>query len=207
VEALAKILRHFIVRDTVYIAGGGMLVTTILYVFGHLDERTLSQVPGAFYFLAVAVCHPIGFAVADAASTLCPRLIPAHALWRPRRLTQCFFERLTRSPWHDVKVDTDKVKNEAEMEALKDFGPYHRLVMLRHVGIVNGLSAALSSLVLGFGLYWRGVAAYDVTLVLLAAIVGFCLLIAGGVKAAQQADYLRRQSLATSKPVSDVVSE
>jgi hypothetical protein len=59
---LPRNVREFIVRDLIYIAGGGLVIVSFLYRFDRLPDQ---DTPLAFYLLGAGAAYVVGSALQD----------------------------------------------------------------------------------------------------------------------------------------------
>ena len=87
---LPKSIREFLIRDLIYIVGGGCVLISFLYRFDKLpDERT----PIAFYLLGVGIAYVIGSTVQDLFSIAC--LVTTGPVVKPGKFIRFIYHRFT----------------------------------------------------------------------------------------------------------------
>lgn len=95
---LPRNVREFVVRDIIYIIGGGSVLTSFLYCFGRLPNEST---PVAFYFLGAGIAYVIGCAIQDLFSIV--RLVTTGPVEKPGRFIRCVYRRFTGEEWLDLK--------------------------------------------------------------------------------------------------------
>jgi hypothetical protein len=112
-DALANLVKHFIVRDVIYAIGGGVLILSLTYAFGDLrGELTyLKDAPTVVSLLLAGVAWAVGYAMSDGMGGIIPACWPK--AWQPRlwpfvktdyighvrRLPKRLFESFAQEEW------------------------------------------------------------------------------------------------------------
>ncbi len=102
---LPRNVREFVVRDLIYIAGGGMVLTSFLYRFDRLPDK---DIPFAFYLLGAGIAYVIGNALQDIFGIT--RLVTTADVRRLGCLGKWFYRRFNITRWTDIqKFDPTEV--------------------------------------------------------------------------------------------------
>lgn len=103
---LPKNVREFIVRDLIYIVGGGIVLTSFLYRFDRLPNR---ETPLAFYLLGAGMSYVVGSTIQDMFSIF--RLVTTAHVDKMRQPFKWFYKLLTKEVWNDIEdFDPSKVR-------------------------------------------------------------------------------------------------
>jgi len=95
---LPKNIRQFIVRDLVFLTGGGSVLTSFLYCFDRLPRK---ETPVAFYLLGAGVAYVIGCALQDLFSIA--RIVTTGPVPRPGKFLQFIYRSFTGEEWTDLE--------------------------------------------------------------------------------------------------------
>ena len=105
---LPRNVREFIVRDLIYVVGGGMVLTSFLYRFNRLPDKDASV---AFYLLGAGIAYVVGNALQDVFSIF--RLVTTAPVLRLSRPWRWLYRRFTSEDWKDIdtidRVQTHRV--------------------------------------------------------------------------------------------------
>ena len=185
---LIKELRHFIVRDLVFMIGGGAVISSFLYVCPRFRPQPADHFV-VFLFLA-GLSYVVGYAVQDGTNLLgITRIAPPRQLFC---LVRACYERLTGIPWEDIGHEVDFGKAErCILPGTPDGIRLERIISLKQVGTTVGPCSLLSAITIlvgntRFGNY------SDLLLSACATGLGLLLVLLGRIKAGEQAKLLER---------------
>lgn len=103
---LPRNVREFIVRDLIYVVGGGTVLTSFLYRFDRLPDK---DTPLAFYLLGAGIAYVIGNALQDVFSIL--GLVTTAPVFRLGKRWKCIYQRFTNEKWRDLdNTSPDKTR-------------------------------------------------------------------------------------------------
>jgi hypothetical protein len=216
-ESLAKLFKHFIVRDLIYAIAGGVLIVGITYAAGNLSQQlaVLDEAPLIVTLLVAGVAWAVGYGVSDGLGGVVPTLLPTRVqqLWplvppylpqAPGPWLQRRFDGFTSIQWPEgiAKSSPRALGRAADALINQEFGEYHRTVLLRHLGGAVGACGCLASLIVLVAAVFRSDSlafTYSMTGLLLSAL----LVVLGLIKALQQTyfayQYLNRSSNTTEQ--------
>ncbi|MHC4169625.1 MAG: RING finger protein [Planctomycetota bacterium] len=95
---LPRNVREFVVRDIIYIIGGGSVIVSFLYCFDRLPNE---GTPVAFYFLGAGIAYVVGCAIQDLFSII--RLVTTGPVERPGGFIRRVYRRFTGEEWLELK--------------------------------------------------------------------------------------------------------
>jgi hypothetical protein len=124
---LPRNVREFIVRDLIYIVGGGMVLASFLYRFDRLPDK---DTPLAFYLLGAGIAYVVGNALQDIVSIF--RLVTTAPVLKLGRPWRWIYRQFTNEDWKDINT-FDRVQTQRAVRSLrkKDQGyaaGYERLI-------------------------------------------------------------------------------
>ena len=229
-DALANLAKHFIIRDVIYAIGGGVLILSVSYASGTQPAELVEQSPTIVSLLLVGVAWAVGYAVADGLGGIVPALlngslrsgakpceIHSPRLWpfvrtdyfrKPQKMPRILFESFAQEKWETPTEEEVSVDNAREMAAAlidREFGSYHRTVLLRHLGSAIGGCGFLAGIIAFIGTAFRP-NTLGWALSVGGIIVSALLLAIGWVKALQQAHDINKAVMKSKHASQKLVS-
>jgi len=146
-EALVRALEKFLMRDLVFIVGGGAIIMSFLFVYNYLPTE---EWPTAYYFLCAGIAYGIGYTVQDLLILL--RISRSKASHRPNWLGKFLFRLFDREKAENIeKHNYDNAKQYLYKKGLQRFRDDHeRTESLKQVGMTLGPCFFLAGLII-----WR----------------------------------------------------
>jgi hypothetical protein len=219
-DGLANLVKHFIIRDIIYAIGGGLLIMSIVYAAGALREELefLGKAPTVISLLLIGTSWAIGYAVSDGLGGVLPMLFMRKKematgsfsakggpkFWPfvrpdfidvPQELPKRLFQSFSQQAWEarDQKVTVDDVRAAAAALIDREFGSYHRTVLLRHLGTAVGACGLLASVITLVGVaynhsplgWWFSIGGF---------LISVLLLMIGWIKALQQTHEINKEA-------------
>lgn len=183
-DELFKALRHFIVRDLVFVVSGGAVVGAFLYRFDRLPKAedswvVLALLAGLGYFVA--------YALQDGLSIT--RLVTTADLKEPNAFVKWLYRRFTYRDWVAITVDLQEARDKITDD--KILARLERIVTLKQVGTA-GAPSLLACAVLFFSRWWARAEPFDVVVALSSGVFAVVLLALAWLKGAQQAEFVAR---------------
>ena len=150
---LPKSVREFLVRDLIYIIGGGCILVSFLYRFDRLPgERT----PVAFYLLGTGVAYVLGCAAQDLFSIA--RFVTTGPVVKPGRFIRYIYRRFTGEQWGELKGFEPSEVRQAIRSVLKEdearAAHYERAIG----GMILATTMAPCTLICSGLVFWRALA-------------------------------------------------
>lgn len=184
-SGLPKNLREFIVRDIVYIVGGGMVLVSLLYRFDRLPDE---EMPLVCYLIGGGVAYVVGNALQDVFSVF--RFVTTAPVLRMGRFWKWIYRRFTNDQWTDIG-DFDPARVERAVRRLRREDPsyaagYERVIS----GLILAATMAPCTLVSGVlvGCRWLEYrSAFDLHLSVMALALDAGLVVLNRLRAAQMA--------------------
>jgi len=188
-EQFVRALRHFILRDSIFLAGGGSVVLSFLHTFGPMPSPTDHF---TVFLLLAGISYVVGYALQDAICLL-PWFTTAPAKMN-RRLAEKRFSRLYRlytgDLWQEIPNDFDFESAEEQLNQAQTIW-LDRITVLQQVSTTFIPCCFLSSCLLFYDAY-KGSDGFSAPLATAAFLLGVILVPLGRLKIAQQAQYLFR---------------
>lgn len=186
---LVKSLRHFVVRDIVFMIGGGIVISSFFYVFPELRPKHDDHVV-VFLFIA-GLSYVIGYGIQDGANWLgLTKVAPAHKL--SCALTKHAYKRITGEEWADIIKEVNFREAERCIDADNAEGVrLERIIGLKQVGTTVGPCCFVASIAIVVG-HWDsfGGEGQDIALVISGIVFGVLLIMLSRAKAAEQGKML-----------------
>jgi hypothetical protein len=208
-ESVAKVFKHFIVRDLIYAIAGSVLIVGITYAAGDLSQQlaALDEAPIMVTLLVAGVAWAVGYGVSDGLGGLVPTLLPTRVqqLWpfvpsylpqAPGPWLQRRFYGFANIQWPQgiVGSSSEALRQAADTLMNQEFGEYHRTVQLRYLGGAVGACGCLASVIVLVSAVFRADSGAAITYSIAGLLLGALLVILGLIKALQQT-YLAYQQL------------
>jgi hypothetical protein len=188
-DELVKTLRYYIMRDLIFLLGGGSVLVSFLYAF---DVSWTNTEHVAVYLLAAGISYVIGYALQDVCGLL--PILPTNA---PRNLNcylQWFYKLYVGEEWQDIPPETNFEQAEEGLKDKRQIAWLERITSLRQICTTFAPCWTFSSTIL-LVKYWL-ICGQDSNVIAAIALVGFCIVVVLGhlawLKSAQEAQYLRR---------------
>ena len=181
VNELAKLLKHFVTRDLMYIIGGSWVVSAFAYLIGWTPNM---QYPSAYLLVLVGLSYCVGYAIQEVSSVthlVKTAEIPPHqwARWLYRRFTgECWKPVPNLEPGDYFRMACSKGISRRGRTQLE------RTVTLVQVGATGGPCAIVSSVLFLIALC-VGRGAVEFGLMLASLFLGISLVVVNWVKSAQ----------------------
>ncbi len=179
---LPRNVREFIVRDLIYVVGGGIVLTSFLYRFDRLPDQ---DTPLAFYLLGAGVAYVLGSSLQDLFSIL--RLVTTAKYPKPNRLVRWMHRRFTAEEWKDLpELDSSEIRS-AIRKVLKDDlcrTHYERTIS----GMILAATMGPCTLVSGLLVSWRWLASssgFDLAVAVTSLVLSVGLFALTWLRAAQ----------------------
>ncbi len=179
---LPKSIRDFIGRDVVYIVGGSILLTSILYRFNRLPNNDTHL---AFYLLGLGIAYVVGYAMQDLFSIV--GIVTTSQVTDPCSLHRWAYKRFENKPWEKLPVDKfDNVGSALNKYLDSEIARAHYERTITHltVGASIGPCMLLSSLMV----FWRWYAfreQFDLVASILSLLLSGGLVLLSWIKAMQ----------------------
>lgn len=194
VKALLKAGDRFLFRDVVFAAGGGLVILSLLYLFGGVPK----QDPGTVgYTIAVVISYGLGYAIQDVLTIM--RVVRTKAgvpPWSYPKLLYKLFERREVQYKHlskeEYRTAYSAAKNRlySEEGSDRDRQDHERIEALKQVG--TGLGPCL--VIAGLCVFLKSLCADEMPLPgsigIFGMLLGLALWSLGWLKVTQQAQYL-----------------
>ncbi len=182
---LVKAMRHFIMRDLVYILSGGAVILSALHLF---DQSPSPNDSWVLHGLLAGVGYFIAYAIQD---MLClTHLITTTHVKKPCGFIRLIYELYMHEKWQEVNINIDEI--------VQTFGDdyetryeFERLVMFQLIGTAGG-SCMLACAALFFVRWVWYLEKFDLFVTFVGAILGISLIILGWLKGAQRAQFMSR---------------
>jgi len=182
---LPRNVREFIVRDLVYIVGGGMVIMSFLYRFDRLPDK---DTPLACWLLVAGVAYVVGNAVQDIFSI--SRIVTTAPVVKLGKWGSRIYRRFTNEVWVDISnFDPDQTRRAIRSLRKKDCGyaaEYERVVS----GLILAATMTPCMFISGLLVSWRWFVSrdqFDLWLGAVAVILTFGLFMLVRIRAAQMA--------------------
>ena len=94
---LPKNIREFIVRDLIYVVGGGVVLTSFLYRFDRLPD---GDTPVAFYLLGAGIAYVVCNVLQDVFSIF--RLVTTAPVFKLGKSWRWIYRRFTNEAWKEI---------------------------------------------------------------------------------------------------------
>ena len=190
-DELVKALRHFLVRDIVFILGGAEVILSFLYLF----DRVPSAPPFTWALLFAGFAYILGYVAQDTASLL--GIVRTQLRVEPNRLAAKLFEVFDRADPRVCdergKVTLDSGESLAKIREFvrrfpdeRIYASVERNAALKQVGTTFGSTSLFSGLLLAFRAIRTG---HEFDIALAGSIIGLGILLVllGWLKVTQQA--------------------
>jgi len=136
-DELVKAVRHFIMRDVIFVLGGSVILISFVYLFHALGHATpdLEKIPNVLYLLGAGFAYFIGYVIQDL-FCLTPLLTVNYP--EPNRLIRFLYHQHERKPWEPIK-DDDFDRLDAQLLILGTGNEYlranlERIISLKQIG-------------------------------------------------------------------------
>jgi hypothetical protein len=192
-DELAKIIKHFVYRDSAYIIGGSCVIVVFFRLFNRPDLFYLST---AGIFLFAGVAYAVGYALQDGLSIT--RLLTTSIVEQPPKFVGWLYGRFERIPW--VELQEGQATKAREVIMSSDTSG-HFLSELQRIETLLVISTALgsSAFVSGILLAIKAVMSknpFDISIAISVLIIAFILICLGWLKSAQWAQHSDRYAKA-----------
>jgi hypothetical protein len=182
---LPRNVREFVVRDLIYIAGGGMVLVSFLYRFDRLPDK---DTPLAFYLLGAGIAYVIGNALQDIFSIF--GVVTTAPVFKLGKRWSWIYRRFTNDDWKDIS-NFDPVRTQRAIRSLrrKDRGfaaEYERVIS----GLILAATMTPCTLASGLLVLWRWLVSrnqFDLSLGTVSLVLSSGLFVLARVRAAQMA--------------------
>ncbi|WP_420598735.1 hypothetical protein [Neptuniibacter sp.] len=182
---IIKIINQFVVRDVLYILGGGSILASFAYSFGF---STFSDIQGGLLLFLAGIAYVVGYACQEFLS-ITPIITTSH--FKPSKFVYGTYKRFTNTPKGKMLRWSTKLTN---LNAFVDLYPnsherqiaqIERTINLKQVGTTMGSAWLITAIILTA----KAISSHAPIDIVLAISIGFLslvLLVIGWVKGFQQ---------------------
>jgi hypothetical protein len=181
-DELSKAFRRFIMRDMVFILGGGSVILSFLYYFDFVEK--ILELRWGFYVFIAGIAYVVGYAVQDGMSLL--GIVTTRDYFKPNCFVKWMYERFCGAEWRDIKpfdsvnvrIIIDEKASEGHIKRLE------RTTSLRQIGTTMGPCGIISAMIL-FSRAWKAGCGFDTTFAMVISVFSLVLICLGRLKTAQ----------------------
>lgn len=191
-EEFIKAVENFITRDLMYILGGSILLSSLLVTFGHEESLLTFISTGSILqtILAFGFSYVVGYVTLEISRLIW--IIPPIYKYRPSQIIQRSYSKFAGVNWINPPDDNpyDSVYELYSDAHDRVFIELQRLITLKHIGSTIGACSLIGSIFLA--VYALRVDIDYIIIVIFLFVFSLLLLLAGRLKAAQQAQFMSR---------------
>jgi hypothetical protein len=142
-EEILKPFKDFLTRDVIFITGGSLIISTVIYIRGL--EIDYEKIPLPIYIVIALLGHSIGFAIMQLFNGL--RIINITTIQNPNTVDRLIYRIFARRKWDAIR-DHSGATWLAATPLPRDQAEKDRIITLKHIGATIGPCAFVSGVLL-----------------------------------------------------------